>query len=188
MELDDLFHIISRLILIFPIGLIIIALIIKFNQSSVNNFQNLPVTLTLTLTPTSILISSPSAQLDLTGPLICDFSFPTSTISAYIKDKKIFAVIKEKNEIKNLLFRDDCLYIWKKNDYLGRKKCGLSPYIKMIDKISLKDIKDIKYFYQAFGFSLPIDFNDEKNLIDSCREKEINNEEVFRIPREIVFE
>ena len=174
--LDSVFYIASRIIIIVPIAVVIVALILKFNQSpSIKSTpQLIPV-----IIPSKTPVSSPSAKLDLNGPLICHFSSPEATISGYIKNKRIFATISEKNKINYFLVRDDCLYIWEKNIYSGSKKCGMSQYFAILNNLPLNQLANFS--------NLPIKGADIQNLINTCKKEQIKDENVFVLPKNVVF-
>ena len=180
-SLDSVFHIASRLIIIFPIIIVIIALILKFNQSP--SIKSTPQ-----LTPTPVLppkagfagqAKQNNAPISLAGPLVCNFSSSTATISGYIKDKKIFASILEKNKTNYFLVRDDCLYIWEKNIYSGSKKCGISQYFALLGNLPIDQLANLP--------NLPIQGADIKSLINSCKKEQIKDENIFKMPINILF-
>ena len=118
-QLDDVFHIVSRFTIILPIVIVIVAIILKYSGggSQQKNFKEF--NLTPTPSKSQNFLASPPARFNLTGPLTCSFSNDSSAVNAYVKDKKIFIQIDEKNILSNYLLSGDCVYIWKKGIYSG---------------------------------------------------------------------
>ena len=138
-QLDDVFHIVSRFTIILPIVIVIVAIILKYSGggSQQKNFKEF--NLTPTPSKSQNFLASPPARFNLTGPLTCSFSNDSSAVNAYVKDKKIFIQIDEKNILSNYLLSGDCVYIWKKGIYSGEKICGLSQQIAIAEGLYHQD-------------------------------------------------
>lgn len=85
--MDDFFKIISKAVMVFPVIVVILALIIKFNQPR----QQLPSQNISKITPTVIVSPSPSAKpaIDLIGPWICQYKNQGQEYELIINNKKI---------------------------------------------------------------------------------------------------
>jgi len=188
-SVETFFHYFSKIVIIIPIIIIIVGLIFKYNhQEETIKKKNI-------ITPTAIIkqpIATSSAQFNFQGPLICNFSSPTATISGYIKEKKISAVIVSKKKITNFIYRDDCLYIWDKGSYLGQKVCGLTSYFSIFDifsKLNILGSNNLISFLSPLvkDFDIALDETEIKNIFNYCKQKEINDLTVFNIPQMILF-
>ena len=163
---DSFFHFTSKLIIIIPLIVIITSFFLRFNQRKELNFRK--VFPTLTIIPTK---TTSSFNFNLNGPLICKTQKKDSSISAYIKDKKIFAVQQGDNEVDYFLLRDDCFYWWKKGVYSGEMICGVGSYFDQLLQLALVQINNLNLY----------------SLSDSCRKEEIKDDKIFEIPSEILF-
>lgn len=178
--LDQFFHYASRAIIIIPIITVVIALIIKFNNQDIKK-QTISEKILPSVKPT--IQMKPSIKVDLEGPFFCLFTTEEATISAYIKDKKIFAQNMDKNGTKIFLLNGDCLYTWNLNGFSGEKKCGLSQYINTFEVLSSIGISNLDSI-----LSIPTTQEAAiKNLISSCKKEEIKNEDIFELPKYVLF-
>ncbi len=193
--MDDIFHIISKITIVLPITAIIGAFLIKAGGGTS------PKSTALFPSPTSekkqVLQmteshSSTSAQLNLDGPLVCNYSNSDVVLDAFVKEKKIAFKLEENLKIKNFLYRDDCLYIWDNGNFSGEKICGLGKYVQIADSLmatKLLDFNGILGNLAHFGnLSKSVGSTENlKNLADSCKREEIKNESVFNIPKNVLF-
>lgn len=196
-QIEDFFHITSRLIIIFPLVIILLALVLKFGQKTENKGykQVLPSSTIKYNKPNFIDIlkanSSPSARLNLKGPFICQLNTSTSSLSAYIKNKKISGNLAEKGKVTHTLFTDDCLYLWQEGNYSGERICGLSSYVNLAETLlsmNLVDFGQILSRLNQFDSSLSaLSKNDAKSFINSCKKEEIVSDSIFILPKNVLF-
>lgn len=179
--MDDFFHFISRLVIVIPIVIIIGALILKFNQKKENYSQKIIFTPTVAPTKTPIISSTPAIKFDLIGPLVCQINEKETSISAYVKDKKILLTKNEKGlpadkqeKVDYFLVKEDCLYWWEEGKYSGEKICGISSYLSYFEQLS------------QFGF-MGMGNLDLGHLIGNCRKEEIKDLKIFEVPKNILF-
>lgn len=190
-DLDKLFYFASRLVITIPIIVLILALILKLNNSS-RQIKSIPEKQILTPTPTkSVKIASPEAMLDLKGPFICQLSSQDATISAYIKDKKILAEIKKLDETTNYILNSDCLYIWTKDkSFTGVKKCGLSSYINLMESFISSGLLSLDSLFSSSelknSYLLNLKETDFQSLFKTCKKQSVD-ERLFILPTQILF-
>ena len=197
---DDVFHIVSRFTIIFPIVIVIIAMIIKLTGGASQQKSFRGYSLTPTPSKSQNLLdnlniykkSTPSVRFNLTGPLNCFFRSESATISAFIKDKKIYLKMEEKNEEKNYLLKDDCVHIWKKGIYSGEKICGLSQQITIAEGLLSSGLFDpnliLTSMSQLLNFS-PAEKSEValKTALSSCKNEPIPSSVQFEIPKNVLF-
>jgi len=199
-SLDNLFHITSRFIIVLPIVIIIFGIILKLSSGSSQQKSFLEYNLTPTpiksqnfLDSLNVLKkSSASARFNLTGPLSCPFSTETAAVNAYIKDKKIFIQMGEKNVVNNYLLNGDCVYIWKSGFYSGEKICGISQQVGIVESLLSSGFLDPNLIFSGLGqvFNLPNIGGSQdvlKSALSSCKNEEIPNSVQFEIPRNVLF-
>lgn len=180
--LDEFFYYSSKIILLVPFILIIFGLIIRFNQ---NNEKNI-IRQEENLIPTPTIVLSPkikkTTSFNLQGPLFCQLTNKDASISAYIKDKKIFAKVVKKEGQENFLVKEDCLYLWQEGQYTGEKICGIGRYLNLVVGLPFFD------FSSALG-NKNNDLFKELNLaqlISSCQAKNIEDK-IFMLPPRVIF-
>ncbi len=173
--MDDFFHIVSRVIIIVPIAVVIIGLILKFQQNPVISPQTISISPTVVPSPVPTAVS---VQIDLTGPWVCQFSSPDATVSAFIKNKQIAVKIQSNKQTNNIVLNGDCLYHYLQGAYSGEKTCGIGTYLNLLDNNMLKSI---------VPQGIPFDMGSLKKSLDSCRKEAITDDSVFAVPKNILF-
>lgn len=189
---------ISKAVIIFPIAIVIISLFLRFTTPPSKKVvgKNI-ITPTITKEEVDSLMNIlekkdvDSDELDLKGPWICDFSSKGASISASIKDKKIFVKTERENLTSNLLISGDCYYEWQKDMFEGKKTCGISSFISIFETMTNFGLISydaiFPYISQlAVGDSISTDEADIKRMTDSC-EKQVVDDIVFEIPKNINF-
>ncbi|KKP29277.1 MAG: hypothetical protein UR15_C0018G0003 [Parcubacteria group bacterium GW2011_GWA2_31_28] len=197
-QIDNFFHAISRLVIIFPIITVILVLILKFNQqtsilknSSVKqNQQSTKINQSLKAKKQEKI----SKIFNLKGPLVCNFSSTSATISAQILDNNIRATIKKSSSTVSAIMKGDCLYYWDEKNYLGEKICGLSTYLSLINSGFLGNLSDNKLLDNALPQFLPGNKSQSTNstadirkVMNTCVDKEIKDARIFEVPKGIKF-
>lgn len=182
--MDEIFHILSRVIIVFAGVVLLVGVIIRFNQNKPRNQSDEINTTSVKLLPTQgqIKIATKASELNLNGPLVCNFSSPESTLSAYIKDKKIKGEMKVNLITNNFLINGDCVYIWQQGKFTGNKVCGISKYVGLVENFSWLGLPNFKN--QSI---FPINTSDLNKLIDSCQQKDIKDLSILDIPNNILF-
>ncbi len=187
---DDIFSVLSKLTIIIPLVVIVVALLIKFNNKTSNNSPTNNQSL-IKLSPTTKPNQANSLKIDLIGPWQCNFNLNGSSISAVIKNKNIFVQKENNNIIDYYSFNNDCLYYWQAQKYSGDKHCGLSPIVSIIEAMTSfgggLDLKILTDNLSQIGVDNST-VNHLKNidLNKSCQKKEppLNS---FVIPTNILF-
>lgn len=174
--MDDFFYYASKVILFFPVVLVILALIFKFNQSDKKVKKVIIPTQRLTPTANPVKKNNP-LNFNLDGPFVCNFSDKKASISAFIKDKKIFIKKQEKESVINFLVNNDCLYLWEDKKYNGDKVCGISSYLSFFE--------NFPSFLKLTNFGFTSD--QSLNFLNFCQKKEIENDKIFEVPVRVLF-
>ncbi len=181
---DNFFTQFSKIIFIFPIIIFILGIAVKY--SSNKNFS----VINLSLSPTVVKILPSLSQKpireknNLIGPWVCQYQTKEASISAFIQNKKILVKTIDKNEVKNFLISDDCLYLWQEKSYTGERLCGIGRYLNLFESIPFFNFDTLfqrSEFSNQFGKNFDFD-----NLLNSCQKKEIK-EELFLTPKNVIF-
>jgi hypothetical protein len=178
---DDFFYFFSKIVIFFPLVLIVIGLILKFNQKQEYSSFN------QNLSPTKIFFSPTpkisKVTIDLKGPWQCLLKNDEAIFAGYIKDRKIKIEIKNNKGKSYFLIENDCLYQWNEGQFSGDKSCGLGPYLNFIESI-------LKNNYQTF-FNLFLkqfkEFSQENFSLENICEKENVEESIFLVPAKVLF-
>jgi len=187
---DDIFSVLSKLTIIVPLVVIVVALLIKFNNKSANNYLTSSQSL-IKLSPTIKLSQTNNLKIDLIGPWKCDFNLDGASVSAVIKNKQAFAQIEKNKTIEYYSLNGDCLYHWQVQKYSGDKHCGLSPIISVVEMMTSfgggLDFKALSNNFSQMGMGKSM-FDSLKNIDfnKNCQKKEppLN---IFIVPTNILF-
>ncbi len=188
-EALDIFLILSKIIFIITILVIIIWLILRFNQKEMTAYS-LKTLITPTLTTTPLPTQQLSEiKLDLKGPFVCQSEIDQASVSAYIQDKKIRLIITEKKETNNILLSGDCYYKWTDDQYNGEKVCGLSPLISMAESMMQFSGVGFNSLIHQLGLNGSQLKSSDKltSFVRACKKEEISNADVFIVPSNILF-
>lgn len=195
--LHNVFFYLSRVVILVPLVVIVIALIFKFNQSFVSDniekdppIQTPPVTSKIKKesTPTP---STDEVKFDLQGPMECAFISPVTTMSAFIKNRQISVEMRNKGTIEKFLVTGDCLYKWEKSSFSGKKICGISPILSLAETLAGFSPFGIGNLFKMLP-QIGIDSSQSTNeavldsLFQSCKKKEVEDNH-FYIPKNILF-
>lgn len=177
----SIFRILSRVIIVFAVITLIAGFIMRFSQ-------NKPKTQSAAIDEkpvSTIPISTSAAELNLNGPFVCNFSSKEASISAFVKDKNVYAQIKESSKASTILLNGDCLYFWKNFSTDGEKICGLSPYLLLIGNMPLGNLLKNNKMLSSFG---KLSQSDKiPAIFDTCKKQEIQDGKMFTIPKNILF-
>lgn len=198
---DTFIYNISRIAVIIPILIIISGVSLKFLGYDLPSTQTQSVatnTLSPTQAPTNInnpfsqtLQTNASEQhLDLKGPWACQHSYQGGVVQAYIKESNIFLSVPSGPEVKILIVNGNCLYSWSSSAKTGLKNCNISSWISMA-QLLLQFNSPQQLFSvlsgSSFGSLIPTtQVSSLSEITKSCK-KEDFDEEVFRVPKNIVF-
>lgn len=175
--IDDFFFGFAKIVIFIPLCIFLFGLYIKYSQkSSTKEMIVIPQ-----ISPTVIKKQS----LDLEGPLVCKSSSKDASVSAFIKNKQVYGEKTDKIKTQYYLLSGDCLYIWLKGGLVGKKTCGLNKYVSIVSIVfsfQVIDSLDSLIPSEIASYS-----GDIKSLIKTCKKEQIKNEEVFKIPKNIVF-
>ena len=178
---------ISKAVILFPIILILFALVAKSgdrNQVSLRMAQFGPTP--KVIEPTDI--PDDKVYVDLEGPSTCVMKNKDYTVTAQIKKSHISATMAGANQTKKYVLTDDCLYIWTLKERNGIKKCEMSkvmPMVKGLAQLHLLTINDIiaalsKVGLQGNSFSMM------KWDRPVCKKTDVKDS-VFSVPANITF-
>lgn len=189
-SLYEIFHILSRIIAVFAIIILIIGLIIRFNQNKptiqsfiTNQKPTIAIPSEKSITET---ISTSAAELNLKGPFVCNFSSPGATVSAFVKDNNAYGQFKEQSKTSSILLKGDCIYSWANSSIEGEKLCGLFPYISIFGQTPLVNLlgnNQVLSLVGRFGLNQSM----IPSILDSCKKEEIKDESVFNLPKNVIF-
>ncbi|MCX7881092.1 MAG: hypothetical protein N2482_01085 [Patescibacteria group bacterium] len=191
-NLFDIFHFLSKAILLVPIVIFILALFFKFNYSQRKTLISLP-TPTIVLTPTKTE-KKEEIKIDLKGPFVCEGELNQISASVFIKDKKIKVILSKKEKKENHLIVDDCYYSWDEGSFSGKRICGLKPAMSLVETMmslgvfSLQNLFDQLANFGGAGLENTIATKEGqiKEFLHFCQKKEIEDK-VFQIPVNILF-
>lgn len=138
--MDDFFKYVSKGVIVFPIVIIILSLILKYNQPAEKKISS-SLSPVPTVYPSSTVINK--AVIDLKGPWVCQYKNNNQEYSLKIKDRKISLEIKEAGQTK---------------------KSDLSQYAGMIESFLSYDITQLESMVKPY---LP-EGTDLKSLLNSC--------------------
>ncbi|GEM_PF-3537055 len=144
--MDDFFRIVSKAVIIFPIVVIIIALILKYNQQpqQIKKQDNF-LKPTIIITPT---LAKKKINIDFQGPLICQYQEDNLKATIYIKNRNINLELNSKGLIK---------------------KYNLTSYLPFIEMILVNNNQDnINNILKTYTSK---DLDIEK-LLENCQKKD----------------
>ncbi len=184
---DEIFHVFSKMIIVVPVVIVIMALFMRFTQktSPLSFNQTVPAP-TVHILPTSASVSaSSSIRVMLDGPFVCNYNSKDATVNAYIKSKNVQAILQQQNNTTHIILANDCVYFWDNKKITGAKMCGLSPYISLFGQIPINSLLG--------NSSLPIpslvqtQSLNVSEILKSCKKQDFNTSNYFKIPQNIVF-
>ena len=187
MDRNNIMTLISRAVIIIPLAIILVAVMIKFNQPD----NNYPLT-KISLSPSPVLfptqVASAEAKLDLHGPYICSYQDKDSSISAYIQNQQILVKINQNKSTQNLLVKDDCYYSWSNLKTKGEKKCGGITQIMSLVNIMLgmNNLNLSSFASYLSDKNLNVSQSQFQAILNSCRKEEIKNNQ-FILPKSVTF-
>ncbi len=146
--MDDFFHYVSKAVIITPIIIVILALIIKFNQKPEVDFKNnysLKKEIKISTTPITVLTQKlEKIGISLDDHWLCQYEFNNEKYKLEINKKKIDLEINSLGQIK---------------------KYDLSPYASFIESylnMDINQLENIGKLYLPKNTSL-------KELINGCK-------------------
>lgn len=196
---DDVFYYLSKATIIIPLVVLLVALIIKFNEKpKIQSYRQAPVVQpTIQAKVESDLLknfiktnASSSASFNLSGPLNCDYPYDEGVVNAQIKNNNILLKANTKSLMQTILYKGDCIYLWTPGKLSGQKICGVSSYISTFNALSgLGNFSLESMLKYLPNLGLPVKNLSQKDidgLINSCKKKEVNLD-IFTIPQNILF-
>ncbi|MGB9883005.1 MAG: hypothetical protein ACPLRN_00605 [Microgenomates group bacterium] len=148
--MDDFFRFISKVVIITPIVIVILALILKFNQNQKNNYQVTP-TIFITPIPKNILLPTPIIDkkenkigINLKDHWLCQYQLAKNFYKLEINKGKIILEATENGQYQ---------------------KYDLTPYSFMIESMLNMDINELEKMASSYlpkGVSL-------RSILDSCK-------------------
>jgi len=177
----DFFYFFSKVVIFFPLVLITVGLILKFSQKQENSLFD------KSIPPTKIIVSPTLKnfllKFDLQGPWQCLFNKQETTVTVYIKNRKVKVEIKNNKGNSYFLINNDCFYQWKESQFYGDKSCGIGPYLNFAESI-LKNNESMFFdlFFKQFKEFKSKNFSFE----NICKKKDVK-ENIFLVPKTILF-
>lgn len=200
--IDETFSYLSKLIIVIPLLVIFLAVFLKISEKNTNraslqkvykNLQSKPKDANLStkgLNDLTLKQSTQSALLDLKGSSVCEYVNKEASVEAYIKNKKIYATFNKGKEIESILINGDCFYNWDKNEYTGKRTCGISSFLEMLEGLqgfNLLDIKDIFAYLPQIGMDEKTkDLLNNIDFLNFCKKKNVEDK-WFILPKNILF-
>lgn len=199
-SLEELFRFLSKITIIIPIVVVAVAFMLRSSNRSTNAANN-PYRQMLSVTPVvtaqdsgalnRLNFDSTKGKIDLNGPLVCRYNDKDMQGEAYIKDKNIYATLKQQASQQYFLVKGDCLYQWTSGTYTGEKTCGVGSVLDMVTTLSQLGLFDISTVFQALsqfnvGPSIAISPPSMEALKSSCK-KDTVNDSLFDLPQSITF-
>lgn len=142
--MDEFFSYVSKGVIIVPIVIIILSLLIKFNQNQSKSLNNI-------ISPTIIITSTPTVtkkiNLDLNGSFICHYENNGQIYDLSVKNKKISLEIKADGQTK---------------------KYDLSQYSGLLGNLINLDVNQLESLSKPY---LPKGV-DLKSVLSSCKKSE----------------
>ena len=195
-KVHDFFHYGSRLTMVLPIIIIILAIVFKPEKT-----QTLSQVASNTVVPTTIsprptifkgkpTPTTPKTPVDIKGPTVCTFTNESPYKGMlYIKNKMIYGDVQEKESKKfiSVVLKEDCVYKWEKGTLTGTKICGFTKYMDMLEKMSSIGILTAENLMQIIAEYSNKSYAAYTTSVDSCK-KETISDTVFRIPSNIQFQ
>jgi len=168
-NIENFFSTSSRIILFVPIIIVLLALVLKFNNSSIKQSTKSNII----ITPTILITTRPTAKLnpiDLTGPYICIYKLKDLDLKIYIKNKNIYSEINSKGKISKYLIKGDCFYqIQTKSE--TKKTCGLSNYLPYIESFLKNGVNSVPSIFKSY---IPKDI-DINGVLNSCKKEKVDD-------------
>lgn len=177
---------ISKFVIIVPIAIILGTLFLKYGVKGPT--QSRPDAVRMK----ESIKESPESKikLNLMGPFVCSYANDSATISAYIKNRKIFIQLQDQEKEEYHLVSGDCYYHWNKGKTSGEKKCGISSYLSMADRaisLGLVDFTNLSSFIpESSMVSVSSSEGQIQDMMRSCKKKEVDPS-VFAVPK-ILFQ
>ena len=182
--IDSFFKVISRLVIVFPILVVITAFFLWKPAQKKQQVSISP-------TPEEVSPTVPTTKIDINGSYVCSFSTgKDATVAAYLKNKSLYAQLQDKKKTRYVLFHKDCLYEWQKNTTSGQMTCGLSQYVSMFESMSKLGLASPDSYLQTLlggGGAITDQKGNTTTLGNACQKKEIQNTKIFDIPKNVQF-
>lgn len=197
-DFDSVVHIISKYVIFIPLIILPLGLIFHFANNPDQKSKTPKAVVTTFQVPTrTSQVSSQSAQIDFESSQECNSEVNGNVIGAHIKNKKIQARIKDKNnsETTNVIVINGCGFIWSDKKTSGVKICNLSqlnlssasgtlkspPIDKIIPLMNLATKFDIGLLTLITS---PRSFQE---VLNSCK-KQMIKDSLFNLPQGVNFE
>jgi hypothetical protein len=185
---DNLFYYLSRVVIFIPLLVIAAALILKYNQPLVkgakNQIENSVPSPSPTPTVDQFFIAKNS--LNIKDNLFCQIP----NFQAYVKNKNVFLKYSEKDSERYFLLKGDCFYLWHKEKFNGEKVCGLSPYLSLLDFVSIDSLLENSSLFSLLpAVGIKIDASQAaqlKDLSQACK-RQTPEDKWFQLPSNVLF-
>jgi len=189
-SIHNFFQSFSRVVIIFPVVIVFIAILLKIFQSDAGVIKS---KITPTITQSALPSIVPSNNImDLKGPSTCLFQSKEASWSAFIQNRMVLAVANEKTKTTYHLLKDDCLYIWEKQKYSGEKMCGISQFLSIGEGLFNSGFMNENMFGMLLSQSkinlpLPFQFKDIQKIISTCKQSGVFPLSQFELPNKVLF-
>ncbi len=197
-NVHNFFHSVSRVIIVLPIIIIILALI--FKPEAPKSASQVPVAQNNIITSPTISLKIPMTPvptvhktvIDINGPVVCTFNQPSGySGTLYIKNKMIYADAKDTQLKKTIsaIFKEDCAYKWEKGTLIGSKLCGLNKYMSVLEMLSNVGVLNVESIIEIVAdyTGQPYDSNMAQTTVIDCKKNSISDT-TFVVPTTIQFQ
>lgn len=181
-------HKVSKLSLKFSAGVLILVILVVLVRLASPSKMNPPARQVTNNLPT-VKPTLKKIQLDLNGPLTCNYQGKESSVSAAILNKQVFVSVTEATKSANYLLKGDCVYSWDTKNPAGTKTCDLGPAIQGVELLASFGSLDLETILNALpenNSGLSKDTATINNIAETCVEV-ATSEAVFAIPQNINF-
>lgn len=173
-DFDGFFSSASKLLLLFPLVILILGLYVKFAGSQAVKTATVENKTQLSVSPTSQPPAANNLKLsiDLKGPYHCVYRTAEADMSAYIKQGQVLLTVtpvKSGTKPSRYFFDGDCFYVDGE-----KKQCGLKMYVGLLQSTFGSNFAAMQ---KMAGSYLKTDF-DLGKFMATCKKEEFG-EDVF---------
>lgn len=138
-----------------------------------------------------VSINSPMQQkktinLDFTHPVECQYKSKQASVSAFLQDASMKAIVTKSKTVSYYQIENDCLYMWDEGDKKGKRVCGVGQVIVFIKQLAATDMFDS--LFEDKAQSLLGKGATKRELIQSCKNRQEIPRSIFTVPKGIIFE
>lgn len=184
------FHNFSRLIMLIPVVIVVIALLLKISKTDSSVVEK--ATPSNAITATTAPLMENKNIINLQGPSVCLYKSKEASWSAIIQNRMIWARSVEQMKTTDYILNGDCLYSWEKNKYTGEKICGIGQMLSIGESLFNSGLMNEDMFDSMLGkvkINIPLipQYKDIQKIISSCRPGKTVPRIQFDLPKQVLF-